>query len=38
MAMIEVKNLTFIYPTAEQPALRDVSFAIERSEILRPVR
>ena len=32
MAMIEVKNLTFIYPTAEQPALRDVSFAIERSE------
>ena len=32
MAMIEVKNLNFIYPTAEQPALRDVSFAIERSE------
>lgn len=32
MAMIEVKNLTFIYPTAEQPALRDVFFAIERSE------
>ena len=32
MAIIEVKDLTFTYPTAEKPALRDISFAIERSE------
>ena len=32
MAIIEVRNLNFTYPTAEKPALRDLSFAIERSE------
>mgnify|MGYP002516530347 FL=1 len=32
MAMIEVQNLNFTYPTAEKPALRNLSFAIERSE------
>ncbi len=32
MAMIEVQHLNFTYPTAEKPALRDLSFAIERSE------
>ena len=32
MAIIEVQNLNFTYPTAEKPALQDLSFAIERSE------
>ena len=32
MAIIEVQNLNFTYPTAEKPALQDLSFTIERSE------
>ena len=32
MAIIEVQNLNFTYPTAEKPALQDLSFVIERSE------
>ena len=34
MATIEVRNLNFIYPTAENPALRNLSFDVEESEIV----
>lgn len=31
--MIEVKNLTYSYPGANRPAIKDLNFKIERSEI-----
>ena len=34
MAIIEVKQLNFTYPTSENPALRNVSFDVEKSEFL----
>ncbi|MBQ1229041.1 MAG: ABC transporter ATP-binding protein, partial [Firmicutes bacterium] len=34
MAAIEVKNLSFTYPTAERKALDEVSFAAEQSEFV----
>ena len=34
MAAIEVKNLSFTYPTAERKALDDVSFEVEQSEFV----
>ena len=34
MAAIEVKNLSFTYPTAERKALDNVSFAVEQSEFV----
>ncbi|MBQ4650485.1 MAG: energy-coupling factor ABC transporter ATP-binding protein [Firmicutes bacterium] len=34
MAAIEVKNLSFTYPTAERKALDDMSFAVEQSEFV----
>ncbi len=34
MAVIDVKNLTYTYPNAAKPALRDVSLEIERGEFV----
>ena len=34
MAAIEVKNLSFTYPTAERKALDEVSFTAEQSEFV----
>ena len=34
MAVIQVKNLTFTYPTKKDPALKDVSFEINESEFV----
>ncbi|MBR6473095.1 MAG: ATP-binding cassette domain-containing protein [Firmicutes bacterium] len=34
MAVIEVKNLNFIYPTQSRPALHDVSFTVDNSEFI----
>ncbi len=31
--MITVNNLTFTYPAATEPALRDISFDIQQGEI-----
>ncbi len=34
MAVIEVKNLKFIYPTQSAPAIDDISFSVEESEFI----
>jgi energy-coupling factor transporter ATP-binding protein EcfA2 len=34
MALATVRHVTFSYPGAPQPALRDVSFALERGEVI----
>lgn len=34
MASIAIRNLTFTYPLAESPALRDVNFDVEQSEFI----
>lgn len=34
MALIEVTGLTYTYPTGRQPALSDVSFAVEAGELV----
>ena len=34
MASIAIRNLTFTYPLAESPALRDVNLDVEQSEFI----
>ena len=34
MALFDIKNLTFTYPDAEKPALRDINLSIEPGEFI----
>lgn len=34
MALFEIKNLNFIYPDAEKPALHDINFEIQPGEFI----
>ena len=34
MASIQIRNLTFTYPLADQPALRQVNLTVEQSEFI----
>lgn len=34
MAIIEIRNLTFSYPMADKPALRDISLSVDKSQLI----